>query len=58
MKKMHYRAGPLMNNSWSEMQSHFVVEVDAVDLASICKLAVTVIEIIALFTASNYLDSH
>ena len=44
-----------MNNSLSEMQSHFIVEVAAVGLASICKLA---FEIIALFTASNFIDSH
>jgi hypothetical protein len=37
------------------MHSHFVIEVAAVDLASICTFAVGVVGIVVLFTVSNYL---
>jgi hypothetical protein len=37
------------------MHSHFVIEVAAVDLASICKFGVGVIGVIVPFTAANYL---
>jgi hypothetical protein len=37
------------------MHSHFVIEVAAVDLASICKFAVGVVGIVVLTTVSNYL---